>query len=141
MNKNGPVLIVDDDDDDRELLGEVFTKLNYENEIILLSDGQQAYDYLEETSEIPFLILSDIHMPKLSGPELRDKIEHNDKLRLMYIPFIYFTTATTKKAIAEAYAVSADGFFLKPNTYKELEISIQKIVGYWYDCQSPADYV
>lgn len=140
MNNNGPVLIVDDDQDDRELIGEIFNSLNYHNPILLFADGQAALDYLLQSTETPFMILSDIHMPRLSGPELRDKIEHHEKLSQLYIPFIFFTTSTTKKAIVDAYSVSADGFFIKPSTYKGLEDMISKIYSYWSDCHSPADY-
>lgn len=140
MNNNGPVLIVDDDQDDRELIGEIFSNLNYNNRILLFADGQAAFDYLLQSTETPFMILSDIHMPRLSGPELRDKIEHHEKLGHQYIPFIFFTTSTTKKAIVDAYSVSSDGFFIKPSTYKGLEEMISRIYSYWSACHSPADY-
>lgn len=140
MNNNGPVLIVDDDQDDRELIGEIFNNLNYNNRILLFADGQEAFDYLLQSNEAPFIILSDIHMPRLNGPELRDKIEHHEKLSHQHIPFIFFTTSTTKKAIFDAYSVSSDGFFIKPSTYKGLEDMIAKIYSYWSACHSPADY-
>ena len=31
MNKNGPVIIIEDDDNDQQLLGEIFQKLAYPN--------------------------------------------------------------------------------------------------------------
>lgn len=140
MNNTGPVLIVDDDQDDRELIGEIFRSLNYTNPIFLFADGQAALDYLLESTETPFLILSDINMPRLSGPQLRDRIEQDERLSSRYIPFIFFTTSTTKNAIVDAYSVSSDGFFIKPSTYKGLEDMISKIYSYWSACHSPADY-
>jgi CheY-like chemotaxis protein len=137
MNKTGPVLIIDDDEDDRELLVEVFRRLKYENQLLLFSDGQQAYDYLLETSDTSFIILSDISMPKLTGLELKYKIESNEMLRSRGIPFIFFTTATTKKAISEVCRSTSQGFFIKPNSFKSLENCVKKIVDYWNDCQSP----
>lgn len=138
MNNNGPVLIVEDDEDDRELLSEIFKNLNLENEILLFTDGQLAYDYIVQSGKMPFLILADIHMPGLGGRELCQKIRHHEKLH--YIPFIYFTTTTTRSAITDAYAVHANGFFIKPSTYSALAECIGKIVGYWSDCHSPLDY-
>jgi CheY-like chemotaxis protein len=137
MNHTGPVLIIDDDEDDRELLGEVFRNLKYENQLLFFSDGQKAYDYLSETSEISFMILSDVSMPRLTGVELRHNIEANEKLRSRCIPFIFFTTATTKTAISEACRSVSQGFFLKPNSFKELEDIVKKIVEYWMGSQSP----
>ncbi|MCW3078170.1 MAG: response regulator, partial [Bacteroidetes bacterium] len=67
MNRNGPVIIIEDDADDQFLLGEVFKKLAYENEVKFFSDGELALEYLNRADVTPFLILSDINMPKLDG--------------------------------------------------------------------------
>ena len=34
MNKQGPIIIIEDDEDDQLLLGEVFKELDFANEII-----------------------------------------------------------------------------------------------------------
>jgi hypothetical protein len=34
MNKNGPVIIIEDDEDDQYLLEQVFIKLNYQNKVV-----------------------------------------------------------------------------------------------------------
>ncbi len=39
MNKNGPIIVIEDDEDDQEDLRLVFEKLNYPNEVIFFSDG------------------------------------------------------------------------------------------------------
>jgi CheY-like chemotaxis protein len=140
MNNNGPVIIVEDDEDDRELLAGVFESLELKNQIIFFTDGKLAYDYLANSDVIPFLILSDIHMPGLNGPELCAQIRRNEKLQKLYIPFIYFTTTTTHMAITNAYLAAADGFFIKPSSYGELEERIKNIVAYWSECQLPSDY-
>ena len=134
-------MVVEDDEDDRELLAGIFKNLQLENEILFFNDGGRAFDYLIESETLPFLILSDIHMPGLNGPELCDKIRRDEKLKPLHIPFIYFTTSTTKMAIASAYAADADGFFIKPSSYSELEQCIEQIVTYWASCQLPSDYI
>ena len=73
MNRNGPVVIIEDDRDDQDLLLEVFTKLNYKNEVIFFIDSEKALEYLNRTDISPFLILSDINMPKLDGSCCRTK--------------------------------------------------------------------
>ena len=50
MNKNGPIIIIDDDPDDQELLKQVFSNLNYENEIIYFWNGDLALNYLNSTN-------------------------------------------------------------------------------------------
>lgn len=34
MNKNGPVIIIEDDHDDQEILGEIFGELGYPNKVM-----------------------------------------------------------------------------------------------------------
>jgi CheY-like chemotaxis protein len=141
MNKHGPILIIEDDKDDREILAEVFKKLAYPNAVEYFADGQQGLNYLLDHDEVPFLIFSDINMPKLNGLELREIIQNNEALRLKCIPFLFFTTATTKKAVWDAYILSVQGFFIKPTSYSDLEKLVKKIVDYWLDCKSPSDYM
>ena len=71
MNKNGAIIIVEDDTDDQEMFSEVFKELNYKNEIVFFNDGQEALAYLKAKTTEPFIVFSDINMPKLNGIELR----------------------------------------------------------------------
>lgn len=140
MNKNGPIIIIEDDLDDQEILSEIFVKLGYANEIVFFHDGNKALDYLNNTDTKPFLILSDINMPKINGFELRNKVFTNDQLQSKCIPYLFFTTGANKKAVIDAYAMSVQGFFLKPATTNELEQTIKKIVEYWQECIAPSQY-
>jgi len=137
MTKTGPILIIEDDPDDQEILGEIFKKLDYVNEVVFFNDGQQAFDYLSGPAVAPFLILSDINMPKLSGMELREKIQANEELRLKCVPFIFLTTTADKNFVIEAYYNSVQGFFKKPNTIGDLERTIKIIIDYWKECIAP----
>jgi CheY-like chemotaxis protein len=92
MNKNGPVIIIEDDEDDRAMLTEGFKKLKYSNKLIFFNDGQAALDFLNNEDIVPFLILSDINMPKLDGFALRSKIKMDAKLQLRCIPYLFFST-------------------------------------------------
>lgn len=71
MNKNGPIVIIEDDLDDQQILTEIFNELPYGNKLVFFDDGVQALEYLTDTDIEPFLVLSDINMPKLNGMELR----------------------------------------------------------------------
>ena len=137
MNKNGPIVIIEDDSDDQEILIDIFKNLNYQKDIIYFSDGEEALKYLVNTDVKPFLILSDINMPKLSGFELKEKININENLNLKCIPYLFFTTASSKKAIMDAYSQSVQGFFVKPNSFDKLQNTIKKIVEYWQECEAP----
>lgn len=137
MNKGGPIIIIEDDIDDQEILTEVFKDIDCKNEIIFFSDGEQALDYLTSTEIEPFIIFSDINMPKLGGMELREKIHENEDLRLMSIPYLFFSTSAEQRHVIDAYSKSIQGFFVKPSSYKEIKQVIRTIVSYWEACVSP----
>jgi CheY-like chemotaxis protein len=140
MNRKGPVIIIEDDQDDKELLEEVFKKLNYSNQLLFFKDGEEALIFLNEMSVIPFLILSDINLPRLDGFALREKIKLDAKLQLKCIPYLFFTTASTQKSVVDAYSLSVQGFFIKQNNMAELEKTISVIMEYWQRCTSPNSF-
>lgn len=140
MNRNGPVIIIDDDIDDRDLYQEIFTNLGYPNRLIFFEDGEKALDYLSNISEVPFLIISDINMPKLTGMELRQKLKTDAALQLRCIPYLFFTTAVSQAAVVDAYSASAQGFFVKQASVDEMQKSISVIVEYWKRCVSPNNF-
>ena len=140
MNKNGPVIVIEDDEDDQGILAEIFKTLNYENKIIFFKEGNAALEYLNKTEVIPFLILSDINMPKINGFELRALINTNERLHLKCIPYLFFTTAANKQSVVDAYAMSVQGFFIKSYSYETLESTIRKIMEYWKVCIAPNEF-
>ena len=140
MNKTGPIIIIEDDLDDQDMLTEIFEKLNYKNKIIFYKDGNEALEYLNEMDVSPFLILSDINMPRINGFELRNKVFTNEQLQTKCIPYLFFTTGANKKSVIDAYAMSVQGFFVKPQSMQALENTIRKIVEYWQECIAPSEY-
>jgi CheY-like chemotaxis protein len=140
MNRNGPVIVIEDDVDDKEMLEIVFQDLGYKNKILFFQDGELALEFLDTTEELPFLILSDINLPKLDGFALRNKIKTDAKLQLKCIPYLFFTTASNQKAVIDAYSLSVQGFFIKQNSIEELKKSISVIMEYWMRCSSPNNF-
>lgn len=137
MNKTGPIIIIEDDPDDQILLSDVFQDLGCKNKIVFFADGQLALDYLTDTAIEPFIIFSDINMPRLNGLELRQKVHENEDLRLKSIPYLFFSTSADQQHVIDAYSKSVQGFFVKPPTYTELKEIIETIVAYWNKCVSP----
>lgn len=137
MNKIGPIVVIEDDVDDQEILDEIFNNLNYKNPVIYFTDSEEALQFLIDTKIKPFLILSDINMPKLTGFELRQKVHTNEDLNLKCIPYLFFTTTSAQKAIVDAYSQSVQGFFIKANSSDKLESTIKKIIEYWQECEAP----
>lgn len=140
MNEKGPFIIIEDDQDDQEILAEIFQQLDFKNELIFFGDGEAALNYLTNTETEPFIIFSDINMPKLNGMELRAKIHENEELRIKSIPYLFFSTVAEQANVIDAYSKSIQGFFIKPSSFSELQETIKTIVEYWQKCVSP-DYV
>ena len=140
MNKNGPIIVIEDDIDDQEILVEIFQKLGYVNKIIYFVDGNDALAYLNQGDVQPFLILSDINMPKLNGFELRNMVFTNEQLQSKCIPYLFFSTAANKKSVVDAYSLSVQGFFVKPSSMQALEDTVRKIVEYWQECIAPSQF-
>ena len=140
LNKRGPIIIIEDDADDQEFLTEVFRKLNYPNKILFFFDGEQALDYIKTSDSPPFLILSDINMPKLDGFALRKRLKTDSKLSDRCIPYLFFSTASDQRSVIDAYSQSVQGFFVEQTTMVELEKTIGAIMEYWRRCAAPNDF-
>lgn len=140
MNKNGPIIIIEDDADDQEILIEIFKKLNYSNKVLFFFDGEKALKHITKTDVLPFLILSDINMPKLDGFKLREKLRTDAALQIKCIPYLFFSTAINQKAVIDAYSLSVQGFFVKESSMSELEKTIYVIMEYWKRCAAPNDF-
>jgi len=140
MNREGPIVVIEDDIDDQEILQMVFKELDFSNEIVYLSDGQLALDYLMKDEVYPFMILSDINMPRLNGFELKKMLYTNEKISAKCIPYLFFTTSVELKTVIDAYTISAQGFFLKPDIYSKLVETMGTIVKYWKECYSPNNF-
>lgn len=137
MNKIGPIVIIEDDTTDQFILNEIFEELDYKNELIFFTDSEKALEYLQITEIEPFLVLSDINMPKLNGMELREKIHNNENLRRKSIPYLFFTTTAEQQHVVDAYSRSIQGFFIKSDEYEKIKNTMIKIVEYWQECESP----
>ena len=137
MSKQGPILIIEDDQDDQYLLEEVFSALNIKNELKFFENGHFALEYLQTTKDKPFIILSDVNLPGMSGPDLKRSINENDRLRRKSIPFVFLTTSADPQAVEKAYDLLVQGYFQKANKISELKNMVKMIIDYWMNCKSP----
>ena len=103
-------------------------------------DGEDALNFINDSGDSPFLILSDVNLPKLNGFALREKLKTDEKLSIKCIPYLFFSTAIIQKYVIDAYSLSAQGFFVKRNSIRELEDTIFAIMEYWRRCAAPNDF-
>ena len=140
MNKNGDIIIIEDDEDDRLLLELAFNDLNYGNRRKYFPDGLAALEFLHSSEAAPFLILSDINLPKLNGFELRNKLHTDAELKIKCIPYLFFSIAVSQEMVIDAYSTSAQGFFVKETSYDDLRDTIRVIMEYWKKCAAPNNF-
>ena len=131
MRKAGPLILVEDDSDDQELILSTLKSLGLNNKIVLCKDGVEALEYLYSTSDLPFLILSDINMPKMDGISFKKAIDSSEVLRQKCIPFIFISTSSADAMAKRACDLSIQGLFEKGHSYSQLVDTLRIILKYW----------
>jgi two-component SAPR family response regulator len=131
----GPIIILEDDEDEKTILIEVMKEMQVENEIKFFTSGVELYDYLLSTNDKPFIIISDINVPRMNGLELKKAINESQTLRRKSIPFVFLSTTSVKKYVEAAYDLTAQGYFVKQNSFKDIERHLRMIFAYWRECR------
>jgi CheY-like chemotaxis protein len=128
--KKHTILWADDDADDLSLMKEILLKHNRNYEIVEVSNGKEALDFLEQslqTSTLPSLIILDINMPILDGKETLSIIKKIEGYKA--IPVVVFTTSNSEldKMFCKKYHVE---MITKPPHYKSLEAAVLKLLNF-----------
>lgn len=134
---DSPIVFIDDDEDDQLMFQQALTELGVAHPALFFEDGQAALDYLTTTTQLPFLIISEISMPRMSGLELRQHLEQDRVLRKKSIPFIFMTYPVVEHLVEEAYELTIQGLFEKKTSFNDWKQQLQDILRYWTDCQHP----
>jgi carbon storage regulator CsrA len=106
---NKTALIVEDNDNERELLAGVLEMAGFE--VIAVADGQAAIDFLE-LHEKPDVVLMDMNMPRLDGPETISKIRA--ELAGANLPIFGVSGLTQSEANIPLGERGVTGWFSKP---------------------------
>lgn len=132
-NLRGPILLVEDDEVDQEIFSEALNQLDLRNRLVIKNNGEEALEYLVN-EETPFIIFSDINMPRMNGLELLRKIEENEQLKKKSIPFIFLSSSSSEEQIYQAYMLLCQGYFEKPSNYGGYRDIIRCAIEYWEHC-------
>jgi DNA-binding response OmpR family regulator len=113
------VLLVDDDETTRGVIEAI---LRYEgHEVVLAANGKQGLFVVKETA--PDVVLSDIHMPGMTGTEFCREIRKDPALRETYV--ILATGFDSPESKTEGIAAGADDYVGKPVRADELSARIR----------------
>lgn len=132
LSKN-VVLYADDDPDDLQFIKEAFSLQSEHVELITVSDGLEAVNYLKNLPEnylTPCLIILDINMPRMDGKEALKTIR--EIKRYEDVPAILFTTSSQNKDKEFAKTYNA-GFLTKPIDYNQLDLIASKFIEHCAD--------
>jgi DNA-binding NarL/FixJ family response regulator len=78
--------------------------------------------------KIPFLIISDINVPKLNGIELRARVKQNEAVNIRCIPYVLLSTTASKEYIDNAYLLGIQGYFKKPPNPDDFEEILRCVI-------------
>jgi DNA-binding response OmpR family regulator len=110
------ILISDDDAASRLLLETTLTRWGYE--VLVTSDGEQAWQAIESPNA-PLLFILDWQMPGLDGVDVCRKARARKSTRSAYI--ILLTSRTSKEDLIAGLEAGADDYVTKPFDPQELQ--------------------
>lgn len=133
------ILLVEDRLDDVLLTRRAFAKAGFDNELIVLPDGEACVCALlpegRRPALSPALVLLDINLPKIGGLDVLRRIRAD--ARTSHLPVVMLTTSTERTDIANSYRLGANGFVRKPVSYAEFAYTIRILGAYWLIVNEP----
>jgi CheY-like chemotaxis protein len=137
----GAIILIDDDKEEHELMKMALDGLGLKNELKCFIDGDHGYNYLRETKDDIFLVLSDVNMPRMDGLALKRLIEATPELKMKSIPFFFHSNSATPAEVRTAYSLGIQGYIKKGLTISETQSSLEKILALWTEVVHPKDFV
>lgn len=131
------ILLVEDDPNDVLLTLRAFQKNNLHGLVEVVRDGAEALDYLfgtgkfsgRDTAQQPRIILLDLHLPKLNGLEVLDRIRTDPRTR--FLPVIAFTASLAERDLMASYLGGANSCVRKPADFAGFAETLRQIWHYW----------
>jgi CheY-like chemotaxis protein len=111
------ILLIEDNPDDANLARIEFEDGGIANELVVVDDGEAALRYLRreppfDTMPSPGLVLLDLHLPKISGPEILREVEQDGELRAL--PIVVMSVPTDLGWVTEEWGHLVVGVLPKP---------------------------
>ena len=135
--KDAVVLLVEDNPAEQNLARRSFQRGHIDADLRIVSDGEEALDYLFRRGKYidallspkPDLILLDLNIPKIDGKQVLMSIKH-DK-RLASIPVIVLTTSKKEEDIVRTYELGCNSFLIKPVEVDDFIKTLRELGSYW----------
>jgi CheY-like chemotaxis protein len=128
------ILLVEDDEVDVKALKWAFEKLKVANPLVIARDGVEALEMLRDMPR-PYLIITDINMPRMNGIELLRQIRQSDQFRDSIV--FVLTTSNDEQDKIDAYDLNVAGYMLKTDMGTSFSRAISLIDNYWKVVEFP----
>jgi len=146
---NQALLLVEDNDHDVFLMKRALSQAEIRNPLFVVSDGQQAVDYLagngdfndREMYPFPALVLLDLKLPFRSGHEVLAWIRNEAELNELVV--VVLTSSDEPADVNQAYKLGANSYLVKPPSLGQLRDLAKSFKWYWLqynhfaDCEAP----
>lgn len=128
------VLLVEDNPAEQNLARRALDISQVPCELHLLSNGEEALDYLYKrgphaSARHPALLLLDLNMPRIDGRTVLEKVKSDAQLR--HIPVIVFTTSNQQQDIQHCYELGCNSYIIKPLEIKKFIHILAELSDYW----------
>lgn len=130
------ILLVEDNPADAELCIRSLRKHNLANNVLHLTDGTQALDYVYGRGEFlgkgnqrPSVIFLDLKLPKIDGLQVL-KILKTDEMAKM-IPVVIMTSSQEQRDIVESYRLGVNSYVTKPVDFDQFAKVVADLGMYW----------
>ncbi len=134
---NGKILLVEDHPDDVKLTLRAFKKHNLGNDIVVVSDGAEALDYMfgtgrfagRDVSHLPAVVFLDLKLPKLDGLEVLRGIRADPRTALQ--PVVILTSSSEEQDLIASYQLGANSYVRKPVDFDQFVEAARQLGLYW----------
>lgn len=141
MNKS--ILLVEDNPEDVRLTKRALKRNHIANELVVLTDGVEALDYLIRASSagsgqpgsLPAVILLDLKLPRMDGLELLKAIRGHEQIRRL--PVIILTSSKEEQDILKSYDLGANSYVRKPVDFEQFIEAMHCLGLYWLLLNEP----
>jgi CheY-like chemotaxis protein len=135
------MLLIDDDPNDIELIQLAIRDLTFIRTLDILSDGEQAVNYLlgsptrPPVRELPRLVWMDLKLPKLTGVEVLREIRQNPTTR--YLSVVIMTSSAEESDLRACYNLGVNSYVVKPLDFQQFQDIAKEIGSYWMTINHP----
>lgn len=123
------ILLIDDDEIERIKFKKVCKDLQFSCSIVEAVNGKQAFEFLKATSKAFNIIILDLHMPKMNGLELLEKLKSN--VHYKNIPIIIMSNSEDDNELKKCYDFGISGYFTKPAQFSKYAKKVKSLLKYW----------